>query len=214
MNKTGVSNELAKKDADVEGIIGQVMRNPTLVDELISGISSPTARVRFVSAKILRLLSERNPQSLYPSMDFFVDLLNSGNTILKWTALDIVANLTAVDSKNRFDKTLFQKYCGFLHEGNLVTAAHVVDNLGKIAHSKPQFQKEITKQLLNVEEVPLPTKECQNILIGKTISALNDYFSETNDKDNVISFVRQYLKNSRNATKVKAEKFLTKWEKT
>jgi hypothetical protein len=115
-----------------------------------------------------------------------------------------------VDSENRFGKTLFEKYCSFLHDGNLVTAAHVVDNLGKIAHSKPQLQKESIKQLLNIEEISLPTKECQNILIGKTISALNDYFSDTNDKENVIAFVRRHLKNSRNATKVKAEKFLAK----
>ncbi|NWG11171.1 hypothetical protein HXY33_05415 [Candidatus Bathyarchaeota archaeon] len=126
--------------------------------------------------------------------------------------MDIIANLTTADLDNKFDSLLFRKCCGFLHEGNLITAAHVVENLGKIAQVKPQFQEEITKQLLLVETVPLPTEECRNILVDKTINAFNSYCNKITDKERVTTFVKRHLHNSRNATKVKAEKFLKNWK--
>jgi len=117
-----------------------------------------------------------------------------------------------VDSHNKF-KRLFKKFYGYLYEGSLITAGHVVDNSGTVALAKPELQDEITKELLRVEEIPLPTEECRNILIGKTMKALDFYFDRIKDKDEVVSFVKRQLNNSRKATKDKAEKFLEKLEK-
>ena len=125
--------------------------------------------------------------------------------------MDVIVNLTTVDSHNEFNR-LFKKFYGYLYEGNLITAGHVVDNSGKIALSKPELRDEITKELLKVEKIPLPTKECRNILIGKAINAFQVYYDKITPKDDVVSFVKRQLNNSRNATKVKAEKFLKKLE--
>jgi hypothetical protein len=76
--------------------------------------------------------------------------------------------------------------------------------------AKPELQRKITEQLLKAEEVPVPTSECRNILIGKAMTAFNVYFNQIEDKDKVISFVKRQLSNSRNATKTKAERFLRK----
>ena len=161
------------------------------------------------------MISEKKPEILYPSMDFFVNLLDSKNNILKWNAMDIIANLTVIDTDNKFNG-LFKKFYGYLHDGSLITAGHVVDNSGKIALAKPEFQDEITKELLKVEKIPLPTEECRNILIGRTIKTFDVYYGEVKDKrhkDKIISFVKSQLNNPRNATKSKAERFLKKLEK-
>lgn len=148
---------------------------------------------------------------LYPKMEFFVNLLDSENNIVKWNTMDIIANLTAVDSRNEFNK-VFKKFYLNLNCGSLITAGHIVDNSGKIALHKPELQDEITEQLLKVEKIPLPTEECRNILIGKTINAFQAYFEKIKDKNEVISFVKRQLDNPRNATRAKAEKFLKKIE--
>jgi hypothetical protein len=214
MKKTSISSLLEKKQIKAEDIAEKALQNPNLIQELVDGISSSSPRIRFGSAKILRIISEKNPQMLYSKMDFFINLLDSDNTILKWNAMDIIANLATVDANKKFDSLLFKKYCSFLREGNLITAAHVVENLAKIAKAKPQFQEEITEKLLEVEEISLPTEECRNILIGKTINAFNDYYHKIRDKEKVILFTRRHLKNSRNATRTKAARFLRKLEKT
>jgi hypothetical protein len=206
-------SELEKRDVEVVDIAEEVMENPAQTKELLACVFSTKPRVKFGSAKILRIISERNPKLLYSEIDFFVHLLDTDNAILRWTALDIIANLTTVDSNNKFDNMLFRKFCSFLQEGNLITAAHVVDNLGKIAQVKPEFQEEVTRKLLHVEEISLPTKECRNILVGKIINAFSIYYDQINDKHKVISFVKRHLNNRRKATSVKAEKFLKKLEK-
>ena len=145
----------------------------------------------------------------YPRIDFFIDLLDSENSILKWSTIDIIGNLVSVDVDNRFEK-VFQRFCELLKEGSLITAAHVVGNSGKIVNVKPELENKITGELLGIQRIKLPTEECWNILIGYTILAFDQYFDKIQNKKKVISFVERQLKNSRNATKLKAEKFLKK----
>lgn len=66
-----------------------------------------------------------------------------------------------------------------------------------------------------MEKIPLPTEECRNILIGKTIRTFHVYYGEVKDKgykDKMISFAKRQLDNPRNATRFKAERFLKKLE--
>jgi len=207
----GILGAVAKKKNKAEALAKRVIRNPSSLSELLEGISSDKAGIKFKSAKILRIISEERPELLYPKWDFFEKLLDSENNIIKWNAMDVIANLTRVDSRNRFDK-IFGKFYGMLNEGSLITAAHVVGNSWKIARAKPGLSSRITNELLKVEKVPLPTEECRNILKGDAIISFSEYFDQIKEKGKVISFARRELKNSRNATRSKAEKFLKKFE--
>jgi hypothetical protein len=79
--------------------------------------------------------------------------------------------------------------------------------------AKPHLIPKITTELLKLEEIPR-NQECKNILYGKAILAFGMYFNEIENKNAVISFVRKQLNNSRNSTKVKAEKFLRKFSQS
>lgn len=197
------------KNTETENNAKEMVENPKTLQELLAGVCSENPKTKFGSAKTLRTISERKPEMLYSEWKFFASLLDSENNILKWNAMDIIANLTKVDSRNEFDR-LFKKFYGYLYEGSLITAGHVVDNSAKIALSKPHLQEVITQELLKVEKIPLPTEECRNILIGKTINVFQAYYDKIKDKDEVISFVKRQLNNSRTATKAKAERFLKK----
>ncbi len=212
MEKNNILNAIAKKETENEEVAEETMKNPELLPELLAGINSSNPRIRFETAKVLRIISRRKPEMLYSRMEFFVNLLDSENNILKWNAMDIIANLAKVDSRDEINR-LFKKFFGYLYEGSLITAGHVIDNSGRIALSKPELQDEITKELLKVEEIPLPTEECRNILLGKTITAFQVYFDRIKNKPKVVSFVKRQLNNSRNATRAKAERFLVKLEK-
>ena len=202
---------VAKKKNKAEALAKRVIRNPISLSELLEGIYSEKAAIKFKSAKILRIISEERPELLYPKWDFFEKLLDSENNIIKWNAMDVIANLTRVDSRNMFDK-IFRKFYGMLYEGSLITAAHVVGNSWKIAKAKPGLGSRITSELLKVEKIPLPTEECMNILKGHAILSFSEYFGQIKEKGKVKSFARRELKNSRNATRAKAEKFLKKFE--
>ena len=154
-------------------------------------------------------MSQKEPGKLYPRIDFFKNLLDSDNNILKWNAIDIMANLASADVDGRFEE-IFGKFYKLLQEGSLITAGHVVANSWKIVDAKPHLESRITEQLLKIEKTKLPTEECRDILIGHAMLCFDKYFDRIRNKDEVITFVKRQMNNSRNATKAKAEKFLKK----
>ncbi len=198
----------AKKENKAQNLAEEVMKNRYLLPETLRGVSSAKTRARFKSAKILRIISEKKPKMLYRRMDFFVSLLDSENNILKWIAIDVLANLTPADSNNKFEK-VFRKYYDYLTDESMVTAAHVIDNSGKIAQSKPHLQRRITTELLKVESIPRE-QECKNILLGRVILAFSKYIDRVRKKK-MISFARRQLRNRRNATRRKAQNFLKRF---
>lgn len=206
-----ILNSLAKKEVKAEYITKDVLKNPSLLPDLLTGVSSENARIKFKSAKTLRIISEENPKMLYSKMDFFTNLLDSKNKILRWIAIDVIGNLASVDSENKFHR-IFEKYYSLLSDESMITIGHVIDNSGKITRAKQHLTQKITSKLLNLETIlkPYLTKECRNILLGKVILALGEYFDQIQNKDEVISFVKTQLNNNRNATKKKAESFLRK----
>jgi hypothetical protein len=213
MGRLNILDNLECKKKRPDELVGQVIKDPKLIPSVIEGTSSSKGSVKFGATKILRLLSEQKPEILYPHMDHFIEQLDDENNIIKWNAQDIIANLIDVDTDKKFD-TIFDKYYSLISDEVMITAGHVVDNSGKIALSKPQFQNEITKHLLSVDKINRDP-ECNNILIGKAILSFEKYFKEISkeEKHKIISFVKNHSNNSRNATKKKAEKFLTRFEK-
>lgn len=198
---------LSRKEIKAEDVARSVIDNPRLLPELFDGISSENARTRFKSAKTLRIISGENPEALYSKMGFFINLLNSENKILKWIAIDVIGNLSSVDTENKFDK-IFNKFYGLLADESMITAGHVIDSSGEIARAKPHLQDKITKELLRVEKIEYKTSECRNILLGKVILSFSQYIDQINNTEETVSLAKRQLANPRKATRVEAEKFL------
>jgi len=181
--------------------------------EIIDGVSSGKAAIRYGCGKVLMDLSEEYPDKLYPYMDFFIKLLSSKYRILTWQAMFITANLTKVDKNKKFD-SIFDKYYSFLNDEYMVTVANVVGHSGKIALAKPHLIPKITKELLKVENIkttPHLTDECKKVIAEKAIQSIDMFFPQIENKDEVISFVKKHAASSRKTLKTKSEEFLNKW---
>ena len=200
-------SELKKKSNNADLIVELILQDLSLIRDLIYAISSGEATVRFKCAKVLRALSKANPKLLYPYFDFFSTLLDSQNNIIKWNAMDIIANITEIDTEGKFEK-IFGKYYNLLNEGSLITAGHVVDNSGKIANVKHNLREQITDHLISVERITLPTEECRSILDGKVIQAFGQYINHIKNNNDVVAYIKSQLKSGRSATRKKAEKLL------
>ena len=203
-----IADELNQKEDHSKGMAEKAAKDPQLISILLNMVHSDITRVKFRSIKVLNIVSGRNPEILYPHIDFFIELLDNVNKVILWNVMDILANLSAVDSQNKMED-IFEKFYGFLSDESMITAGHVVDNSWKIAKFKPKYQKKITDNLLELESIPRD-QECRSILLGKAILSFDKYFDEIQDKEEVISLVERQLNNPRNATKVKAERFLKK----
>jgi hypothetical protein len=201
---------IKKKVAEAESIARKIAQDRRLLSGVIDGISSGRPQIKYKSGKILMILSEQNPEILYPKWSHFVKLLGSENTFMKSIGIRIISNLTRVDTKNKFDK-IFDKFYGLLDDESMITAANLVDHSGVIAKAKPKFQNKITNKLLAIDKTH-HGPECKNIIAGKAMSSLSQYFEEARNKKKIIEFAKRQLKNTRPATRKKAERFLKKWQ--
>ena len=200
-------SELKKKSNNTDLIVELILQDLSLIRDLIYGISSAETTVKFKCAKVLRELSKVKPELLNPYFEFFNKLLDNPNNIIKWNSMDIIANLTEIDTERKFEE-IFDKYYSFLNEGSLITAGHVVDNSGKIANVKHNLRGQITNHLLTVEKISLPTEECRGILSGKVVQVFGHYINHIKNDHAVIAFIKRQLRSNRSATRKKAEKLL------
>jgi hypothetical protein len=206
--------KLSNKSLTKEALLQKVRENPNLIPEVISGVSSPKAAIRYGCAKVLMDLSEEQPEKLYPYMDSFTALLDSKYRILVWNAMAMIANLAKVDRGKKFDK-LFDKYYGFLNDPYMVTVANVVGNSCKIALAKPYLVQKIANELLKIENIattPHLTAECKRVITEKAIEYFDVFFDRIEAKDEVLSFVKRNKNSSRKSLKTQAENFLKKWQ--
>lgn len=199
--------QIARKDSDKERIADKVIKNPKLLPDILEGLSADNARAKYGCAKVLRVISEEQPDLLYPKFDFFADLLDSDNKIMQWQAIYVLANLPPVDSKGKFEK-IFDKYFAPIPGPVMITAANVIGGAAKIALAKPKLTEKITKKLLKVEKAKYQTTECRNVALGHTIRSFDQFFDQIENKQPVIRLVRKQLRNTRNATRKSAERFL------
>jgi hypothetical protein len=201
--------QISQKASDKEAIAAKVINQPELLSEIFEGLNSDQANIKYGCDKILRLVSEKAPALLYPYFDFFAGNLNSENTFLKWGAIHILANLAAVDAENKFER-IFDKYFAPTPGPVLITAANVINGAAKIALAKPELTERIAQSLLQVEKAKYKTAECRNIALGHVIKSVDQFFGQIKDQEPMLKLVRRQLKNSRNATRKVAEKFLKK----
>lgn len=191
----------------------KVKQNFNLLPEVLNGVSSSKAAIRYGCAKVLMDLSEEHPEKLYPHMDSFINLLDSKYRILTWNAMAIIANLAKVDADKKFD-AIFDKYYSFLDDAYMVTVANVVGNSAKIALAKPYLAQKITKELLKVENIsttPHLTEECKRVIAEHAIKSFALFFSDIEQQEKVISFVAKHRNSSRKTLRKAAEDFLTKF---
>jgi len=207
-------HKLADKSMTQEDLLQKVKNDFGLLPELLEGVSSSKAAIRYSCAKVLMDLSEEHPERLYAYMDLFVRLLDSKYRILVWNAMAIIANLTKVDTEKKFD-AIFDKYYSFLNDAYMVTVANVVGHSGKIALAKPHLVEKITNELLKVETIsitPHLTQECKKVIIEKTIKSFDMFFDKVTQKERVLSFVERHVDDPRKTLKATAEDFLEKWK--
>lgn len=204
----GILEKLGERAITAEELAEEAEKKPKLLPEIFEGVSSANPQIKYGCAKTLRIVSQDSPKILYPKWDFFVEMLESGNTFLKSIAVQIIANLTRVDSKSRFEK-LFNKFYRLLDDKSMVTTSNLVRMSGVIAKAKPELQSKITDKLLSIGK-SRHGSECKNVIKGHIILALSKYFGESKDKKKILEFMKKELKNTRPATRKKAEKFLAK----
>lgn len=211
MNSDLLKNRLKEKP-DINTIISEVINTPSMIAELIDIINTDKSSVKFFCSKIIRLVSEQNSRLVYNYFDDIAKLIYSRNSFIKWDGITILSNLLSVDSDDKFI-SIYQYYFSLMNAPEMITASNVVGNSWKVVLNKPQFESDITRRMLSVPNIIYyykgnPSPECNNVVCGQVIDCFEKYYSISENKSEILYFVKEQLTNSRKQVVKKAENFL------
>ena len=201
-----MSAKLNNKNIDIKAVAKKALKDDKLLAELLDNLWSKNETVRYNSHKILFFITEEHPQTLYSKWDYFVQFLDSDNTYHKLSAILLLANLTKVDKKNKFEK-LLNRFYDLLNDKSFITAAYVAGASGKIARAKPKLQTRITNRLLNLDKTH-HNPERRDLVKGAAIESFKEYYEEAKNKKKILDFVKGQLKSRSPKTKKTANEFI------
>ena len=215
MAKDNILEQLNRKGADIDSMIERVIKKPQEIAELVEALKVEKRAFKFNYEKVLRGVSEKRPELVYPYFGVFADLLDSDNSFLKWGAIITIGNLASVDKEKKFE-AIFEKYYAPIAGPAMITAANIIGSSAKITLAKPELIQDITREILKVEKANYerkgkPSPECRNVAIGQAIDSFDKFFEQIEDKKIVLEFVKRQLKNTRKPVAKKAEQFIRKY---
>lgn len=103
---------------------------------IIAGLRAPQRKVQSGCAELASLLSETEPQRLWPHADLFVANLAAREPVLRWEAVCVLGNLAALDCHRTLVPCIPAIARNLTHK-SVVLQVHSVRTLAKMAHAYP-----------------------------------------------------------------------------
>ncbi len=188
--------------------------DPEWIVTLLEVMESDKGSLKFYCDKVIRTISQTDPLLVYPYFQRIARFLDSPNSIMKWGAIRILADLAAVDHQGQFEG-IHDRYFDLIDSDSMITAANVIGNAWRIIQAFPDKESDITQRLLKVPANTYlykgePSPECRNILIGKVIECFDQYFQHSADQRKMLEFAAGQTGNDRPSTAKTAAAFLNK----
>ena len=141
-----------KEAPDLEQLLTKAGNDPQFLDALFEIVRSEHSAVRYSCTKTLRMLSERQPDKIYPYFDDVANWLRDSNSFVKWDGILTLANLASVDAQRRF-ASVYEEYFGLIRDSKMVTAANAAGNAWKIVQAVPECR---VRRIPQPWRMPLP----------------------------------------------------------
>ena len=201
--------DLSDKNMDVEKMAKKAVKDDGILSELLDNLKTKNETVRYNCSKVLNFISEKNPEVLYPKWDVFVELLMSDHTYWKLSVIPLLANLTRIDTEDKFDR-IFDKYFSLLNDKSMIPAVWIAANSGKIARAKPDLQTRITNMLMTIDRTH-HHPERRDLIKGSAIESFDEYFEEARNQKEILEFAKKQLGSKSPKTVKIAKEFVKKW---
>lgn len=201
-----------KAKPDLQLFINDVIEDKTILDSLFDIAATETSSIKYACTKIIRMVSEKEPELIYPYFEILAKWIHHKNSFIKWDGIITLSNISAVDDENKF-KDIYQDYFALIQDPQMVTASNVVGNAWKIVLAKPELENDITKKLLKVPDIVYlhkgsPSPECNYIVCGQVLECFDHYFNSSKNQSEMINFAKEQLNSKRKSVVKIAEKFL------
>jgi hypothetical protein len=197
--------DLEKEGLDIKLTADAALSDGDLLNSLLEGLLSKDDATRYNCFETLLVLSKDNPEFLYAHWDYFQELLSRSNNYSKYIAVYILANLTAVDNDKKFD-AIYADYFDLLGGKRTMISSHVALNSPIIAQNKPELRSSIVDKLVDIDNIHQGRQV--ELIKAYAIQALQEIYTESDDKEKILEFVKANLNSISPKTRQMAADFL------
>ena len=182
---------VSDKDADIAEWAQRCVDDAS-VRERITGwmISHPEIMTYYQSYLIVSQACSRHPELFIRFWDAGLTMFESGISYRHNFALMFYAELTAVDSENRFE-TIFEVYFRHLAYPKLVTRDTCAHYVAVIARNKPKLRGRIAEKLFEAAESTQFPEKKEALVFGTMLEAFEAIYNEYPDKARIEAFARK-----------------------
>jgi len=144
-----LKEKLREKD-NIKIYTEMVSDNPEFLNILFDITEKEKTAVKYMSEKIIRMISSENPEILYSYEKRVIKLLQSENNFIKWGSVITFSNMI-INGDESFWEEYSDEYFNLLNTdsveafGNFTSLAHL------ITEKYPEAEKRITENFLNID---------------------------------------------------------------
>ena len=213
MNRENLLEALGRK-LDADKYIPMVIECEDGIQLLLSLIENDKSSVKFLCEKIIRRLSETQPEALYPYFERMSKLINSPNSFIKYGFILTLPNLIPVDCDGKWNGFI-EQYITLLDTDSIAVFGNTVTSLWKVLEKYPGYEKVILPKLLNIDGHRFMHKnavspECVNVAKGHILDFFDKTYPNSKYKKDMLNFAEKNIDNTRNRVRIKAKAFLKK----
>lgn len=214
MKQESILEALGKK-LDADDYITMVTKSEDGIPLLLGLIESDKSSIKFLCEKIIRRLSEKQPEILYPHFERMSKLINSQNSFIKYGFILTLPNMIKVGHDRKWN-TFIEQYISLLDTDNIVVFGNAVTSMWKVLDKCPEYESIIVPKLLDVDGHLFLHKndvspECVNVAKGYILDFFDKTYSRSNYKKEMLCFAENNIDNTRNQVRIKAEAFMQKY---
>lgn len=208
VSKSELTARISDKNVDIKFFADSAMKDLGLREELVHLLlTSPHIMVYYHCYYILNKASQQHPDLFYQYWDRFASLLDHKNSYHRDIGLTLIANLTEVDSSDRFAE-IAGRYFSHLGDRKFMTAQCCVRSIGKILSHKKGMIDQATDLLLNLDNTCGYPQKQKELLKSDVIDVLFMVYPRSPDQAGIDRFVKEQLNSTSPKTRKKAKEFI------
>jgi hypothetical protein len=211
MNHCGLIEQISMPDADIVFFAALIIREKSLRDEVIHQmVSNPDIMVYYQCYYVAAKASFMGPELFYGYWDEIAELLKHPNSYHRNFALEILANLTKVDTENRF-LPIFSDYFKLLYDPKFLTGLWCVRSCQKVIENEKELLNQIISLLLEVEQNSLYKVHQIELLKFDILETFDKFYPEINDKIKINEFITLQIRSTSPKTRKRAKELVSKY---
>lgn len=208
VSKDNLILKISDKNVNIREYAEKAINDSQIRDRIVNlMLNNPAIMVYYNSYYIISQASELKPELFYNYWDDWVMLLNHQNSYHRDFALNLMANLTQVDTENKFS-LIFDDYFSHINDEKFMTSRQCIQNTAKILTNKGELTEDITNILLDIDaRCNFPEKQ-KALLKSDVIDLFEEFYEQINDKERINEFIKAELDSISPKTKRKAKNFV------